>query len=231
MTHPNLLRLTRWCAKWAGGVLFLGTLTGALPAGNGGMVSRAPKPPPSPLPAAVTDLHAQAISDSAIVLTWTEISSGSTSVPRYLVRFDSLGKFDWTTESDVLTGNCAAPIVATRAAGGRPRACVITGLQPNVAYQFQMVAYTGTLNSTAVFGPLSNIADAKTAQRLGPLLLWRPGMSMLDSVTVQAVDVTDWLPMRFPLRGTFRFGDRVARFYDSTGAVAAIGYVVVVKPN
>lgn len=180
-------------------------------------------------PGAVTDLRAFALSDSAVVLTWTEVASASTAVPRYAVRYDSLGAFAWATAPDVLVGGCAAPIVSTRAAGGRPRACVLAGLAPNVAYLVQMVAYTGALNSTAVFGPLSNVAPVTTASRSGPLLVWRPRM-FVDSVFVAAASLADWGATRFPLQGRFLLGDREAVFYDSTGTVVARGFLVVVKP-
>src|SRR5437899_10555366 len=136
--------------------------------GNGGMASSSPKLPP-PAPAAVTDLRALALSDSSVVLTWTEVRSSTTGIPRYVVRYGNATVapfFSWATSADVLTGGCAAPIVGSNATGGRPHACGLTGLTTNHAYDFQILPYTGVLNSTAVFGPLSNVAEATTMLRV-----------------------------------------------------------------
>ena len=105
----------------------------------------------------------------------------------------------------------------------------MTGLAPATGYYVQIVAYTGTLNVNATFGPLSNLVQATTAERVGPMQVSRPRM-LLDTVAVAAVEVTDFAGTRFPLRGTFRLGDRLAVFYDSLGVPAALGYLLVVKP-
>jgi len=54
--------------------------------------------------------------------------------------------------------SCGAPVYGSTAGGGRTRSCVLKGLLPGRVYSFQLVPYTGTLNSNAVFGPFSNIA-------------------------------------------------------------------------
>jgi len=193
--------------------------------GNAGMGETPTLAPP----AAVTDLRAQALSDSAVVLTWTEVNSGLTSIAKYVVRFGVFESFVWSAASDVKTGGCGAPVYGSTAAGGRTRSCVLSGLIPHRAYRFQVVAYTGSLNFNAVYGPLSNIAEATTAQRVGPILVWRPRM-FLDSVSVAAASLSDFGPMRYPLNGLFSLGDREARFYDSTGALVGLGYVLVTRP-
>lgn len=203
-------------------------MVGVFPSpGNDGMAPGEPKLSPSALaPAQVTDLSARALTDSAIVLQWTEVRSSNTSIPRYVVRYDSLGKFQWGTAQDLLTMGCGAPLVGANTTGGRFHACVIWNLQPNTAYRFQMVAYTGTLNSTAVFGPLSNIADATTMTRLGPLLLWRPRMYR-DTLAVSGI-VTPWGSWQVNVR--FPFGDYIAEFKDTLGFTNGRGYLLVVHP-
>lgn len=198
--------------------------------GNGRMASSVPKRPP-PLPIdAVTTLRVSAVTDSAIVLTWTEVSTHGSGVARYAVRYGPRGAFDWTAHPDVTTGGCAAPVYGSTAAGGRQRSCVLSGLTPNTGYTVQLVAYIGTLNATATFGPTSNVVEATTAQRVGPMLVLRPRM-LLDSIRIFEASLTfDFGPRRFPVRGTFPMGDRVASFYDSTGALTAVGYLLVVKP-
>jgi len=185
--------------------------------------------PPAVAPAGVTDLTARALTDSAIVLQWTEVRSSSTSIPRYVVRYDLSRAFSWGTAQDLLTMGCGAPIVGANTTGGRFHACVIWNLLPNKAYQFQMVAYTGTLNSTAVFGPLSNIAEATTMTRVGPMLVSRPRM-FRDSVTIASASIPDFGEPHYPLAGRFQLGDRLAYFYDSAGALTARGYLLVTQP-
>ena len=206
--------------------------------GNGGMVTTStrsvvasgPKLPPSALPAQVTDLRVVAATDTSLVLTWTEVSSGLTVPAKYVMRVDTLGAqgFQWWTVPDVTTGGCAAPLYGATAAGGRVHACVLGGLMARRAYQVQVVAYTGTLGS-ATFGPFSNLAIGPTATRVGAMLVSRPPMN-LDSVDIAAASITDYGVVRFPLRGRFRFGDRQATFYDSLGVVVARGYLMVTKP-
>lgn len=214
MTLPNLLRLGRNCAKWRAGALLVATL---------GLT-------PLLAPGRVTDLRVSAVTDTSAVLTWTEVASGNTAVARYVIHVGPSASFTWTSRPDVVTGGCAAPVYGSTAAGGRTRSCIVGGLAPNTFYRFQLVAYTGTLNVNAVFGPLSNDEDAATAQRIGPMLVLRPRM-MLDTLAIAEASLTyDFGPRRFPLRGRFPAGDRVASFYDSTGALVAFGYLLLVKP-
>lgn len=181
-------------------------------------------------PGPVTDLTARAVSDSAIVLQWTEVRSSTTAIPRYLVRYDSAGGFGltWASRPDVLTGGCAAPIVGANATGGKPHACVMTGLTPNVEYKFQMVAYTGVLNSTAVFGPLSNVVRAKTMERVGPILVWRPGLYRDTVRGVTWITTPHWGRWQVTIRPTY--GDYQGTLEDSSGAVVARAYLLLVKP-
>jgi hypothetical protein len=214
------------------GVGILGVL------GNAGMVTAprlgprpAPKLAPPAAPAQVTDLSAFALSDTSVVLTWTEVRSSTTAIPRYVVRFDAASAYTWTSAVDIVIGGCGAPIVGASAAGGRPHACVLTGLVAHRAYRFQMVAYTGLLNSTAVFGPLSNLADATTAERIGPLLVWRPPVNPGDSMFVQSVS-TSYYPRlpNLPLKGWVWAGSYSITGFGTNDSVAARGYLLVTKP-
>ena len=180
-------------------------------------------------PARVTDLRVSAVTDTTAVLTWTEVSTGGTGVARYVVRYGVPG-FAWSSATDVTIGGCAAPVYGSTAGGGRTRSCVLGALQPNLAYEVQLVAYTGVLNSTAVFGPFSNKATIITAQRIGPMLVLRPRMSLDTLAIAEASLPYDFGPRRYPMRGRFPAGDRVASFYDSTGALVALGYLLLVRP-
>lgn len=196
--------------------------------------------PASLAPGRVTDLRVAAATDTSLVLTWTEVASSTSAIARYVVRVDT-APFPWYTRPDVTTGGCAAPVYGSTAAGGRTRSCVLGSLAARRQYYVKLTAYTGTLNSTAVFGPESNLVTATTAVRVGPMLVHRPPMALgvpanpstgqlLDSVTVAAASLSYFGPTRFPLRGRFLFGDGTATFYDSTGAVVARGHLLVVKP-
>jgi len=198
--------------------------------GNGGMVSSAPNPPPSALPGGVTDLRVSAVTDTSAVLTWTEVPSGTSGIARYVIRFGPFESFTWGTASDVLTGGCGAPVYGSTAGGGKTRSCVLSGLVAKRAYDFQLVAYTGSLPTTANFGPLSNVAEATTAERIGPMLIQRPPM-FLDTLAIAEASLPyDFGPRRYPIHGRFPAGDRVASFYDSTGALVAWGYLLIVRP-
>lgn len=179
-------------------------------------------------PAGVTDLRVQALTDSSVVLQWTEVRSSTTAIPRYVVRYDSLGRFLWNTEQDVTTGGCAAPIVGANAAGGRLHACVLGGLLPNIAYEFQIAAYTGALNSTAVFGPLSNVVWQATAERIGPMLVLRPRIAD-DSFAVHSAWISAYRDT-FPLSGWFRYGGYQTAAFGANGVVTARGYLLITKP-
>jgi len=203
---------------------------GAASPGNGGMASSAPNLPPSAVaPGTVTDLRVTAVTDTSVVLTWTEVSSGNTSVARYLVRYAPIDAPMPATPPFLTTGGCGAPIYGSTAAGGRVRSCVLGGLTAQRAYAFQVIPFTGTLTTTANWGGWSNTAQATTAARIGSMVVSRPPMHEGD-VAIAAASITDFGSGRFPLHGTFRLGDRVALFYDSTGAIIARGYVLVTRP-
>jgi len=53
---------------------------------------------------------------------------------------------------------------------GANRTCRVLGLQASTTYEFQLVAFRGTLNVDAVFGDLSDVASGTTAAKLLPLL-------------------------------------------------------------
>lgn len=223
MTPPDLLHLTRSCAKWRNGSVLVAALWLLC-------IAAAVEAPPILAPGRVTDLRVVAVTDTSAVLTWTEVASGTSAIARYAIRYGPAGSFTWASRPDVVTGGCAAPVYGSTAAGGRTRSCVLGGLSPKTWYRFQLVAYTGVLNSTAVFGPFSNDEDAVTAQRIGPMLVTRPPMLLDTLVIAEASLPYDFGPRRYPVRGRFPAGDRVASFYDSTGALTAWGYLLLVKP-
>lgn len=179
-------------------------------------------------PAGVTDLRVQALSDSAVVLQWTEVKSSTTAIPRYVVRYGPYEAYSWATSQDVVAGGCAAPIIGSNATGGRPHACVLTGVAPNHLYYFQVAAYTGVLNSTAVFSPLSNKDSTTAMERVGAMLVWRPIIPRADFPVSSA-----WISAyadTFPIRGTWQYGTYQIAAFGANGVVTARGYLLVTKP-
>lgn len=217
MTHPNLLRLGRSCAKWRSGFLLVATLF--LTAGR----------PRVAAPNRVTDLRVSAVTDSALIVTWTEASSNGAGVAKYVLRAGPFWSFSWSSSSDIKTGGCAAPVYGSTGGGGRTRSCALTGLGPDTMYSVQLVAYTGTLNtSTVVFGPLSNVAQGVTATRIGSLLVLAR-TAALDSVRLTQVEFSDWPGIRWPIRGAFWSGDHLITGYNGDSVVAR-GYLLVTRP-
>jgi len=122
-------------------------------------VARQPKLSP---PATVTDLTVTTVTDVTATVTWTEVPSGINGViASYALRHGPASGFAWWLSPDENKGLCATPIIGNGA--GQKHSCTVVGLLPSTAYSFQIVAFTGTLNTTSsVFGPLSNVASAST---------------------------------------------------------------------
>lgn len=109
-------------------------------------------------PGTVTDLTAIAATDSAITLTWSEVTSGLSTPASYSIRYGPANNFAWWLLPDgaQVTGTIATP-------SGQKLTRVIRGLTPSTAYSFQLVPYTGTLGTVAIFGGLSNVVSFATA--------------------------------------------------------------------
>src|SRR5204863_7479637 len=78
----------------------------------------------------------------------------------------------WGSASSVTVGTCATPVLG--ASIGSKRSCTVLGLAASTAYQFQVVAFRGTLNLNAVFGALSNVASGTTLADPNPPVLPPP---------------------------------------------------------
>lgn len=180
-------------------------------------------------PGRITTLVATPLTDTSVVLTWTEVPSGSSAVNRYLIRY-GLPSDTSLAGPNLTTGGCGAPVYGSTAAGGRTRSCVLGSLAPNTAYGFEIIAYTGQLLTTHNFSlSWSNRAETTTMERIGPMLVSRPRM-LIDTLSIQAASITDFGETRFPLSGRFPFGDRQAWFYDSLGGIVGRGYLLITKP-
>jgi uncharacterized protein YjdB len=116
-------------------------------------------------PGAVTNLAVAGVTDTSVTLAFTELNDGTSKPASYDIRW-APGMLSWGSASDATKGTCAGTLAGT--AIGARRSCTILGLTPGAPYQFQMVAFRGTLNLNAVFGGLSNVASATTSTGVVP---------------------------------------------------------------
>jgi uncharacterized protein YjdB len=113
-----------------------------------------------PDPGATSDLSATATGSASVTLTFTQVNNGAGAPASYDVRY-AVAPLQWGSASSVATGTCATPLAGTATSGAL--SCTVLGLSPSTKYNFQVVAYRGTLGTDATFGPLSNVAEATTA--------------------------------------------------------------------
>src|SRR5437773_701688 len=124
-----------------------------------------PPPPPPSAPGTVNDLSVASVTDSSVTLTFTEVDDGAGQPAKYDIRW-AIDPISWPSATSVTRGSCRVPVAGTSIGAGR--SCSVRGLQPATAYQFQMVAFRGTLDVDAVFGGLSNIASGTTTSGSPP---------------------------------------------------------------
>src|SRR6266850_6544180 len=108
-------------------------------------------PPPSVVtdPLTVMDLAVVRATATSLVVRFTEVVDGTGLPAQYQLRYQA-GVIGWGGAA------VAPPILGTVI--GAVRDVEIPGLLPSTAYQCQIVAYRGVLNTTAIFGPLSAVA-------------------------------------------------------------------------
>ena len=113
-----------------------------------------------PNPGTVSDLAVAGVTDTSVTLSFTEVSDGAGQPASDEIRW-AVGATSWAAAADVTRGSCASPVAGT--AIGAKRSCTVLGLAAATGYQFQLVAFRGTLNVNAVFGALSTVASGTTA--------------------------------------------------------------------
>jgi uncharacterized protein YjdB len=123
-------------------------------------------PPPPATPGTVTDLTVASVTDNSVTLSFAEVSDGTGLPARYDVRW-AAGSMSWSTAPEVTQGTCSVPMAGT--AIGARRSCTVLGLASGTVYQFQLVAFRGTLNLNAVFGGLSAVASGTTVSSTAPV--------------------------------------------------------------
>ncbi|HWC74519.1 MAG TPA: fibronectin type III domain-containing protein [Gemmatimonadales bacterium] len=140
------------------GTLNVDAVFGALSNVVGATTASQPPPPPSN-PGTVTDLAVSNVTDTVATLSFTEVNDGTGQPASYDIRW-APGTISWGSATDADRGSCKVPLSGSSI--GARRNCTVSGLSAATSYQFQMVAFRGTLNKDAVFGGLSNAASGTT---------------------------------------------------------------------
>jgi len=116
-------------------------------------------------PGTVTDLRVVAVDSNSVSLTFTQVDDGTGQPAKYDVRY-APSPISWGSAPSVSSGTCTTPIAGT--AIGTALTCKANGMKPSTKYDFQVIAFRGTLNMNAVFGSLSNVASATTTASASP---------------------------------------------------------------
>ncbi|MBI5546871.1 MAG: fibronectin type III domain-containing protein [Deltaproteobacteria bacterium] len=111
------------------------------------------------IPGSVTDLAVVGATASSVTLSFTEVDDGAGQPASYDVRF-SPPPMAWGPATGVSQGTCTVPVAGQSTSA--VRTCTVEGLAAGTSYDFQLVAFRGTLQVNAVFGPLSNVAQGVT---------------------------------------------------------------------
>jgi uncharacterized protein YjdB len=117
-------------------------------------------------PGTVANLTVAGVTANSVTLSFTEVTDGAGQPAKYDVRW-AAGALSWPAATSVAQGTCAVPMAGT--AIGATRSCTVMGLASGTAYQFQLVAFRGTLNVDAVFGAFSNVASGTTTGSTAPV--------------------------------------------------------------
>lgn len=109
-------------------------------------------------PGTVSDLTVAAASDASVTLSFTQVDDGMGDPAKYEIRY-AAGPLSWQSANSVAAGSCATPLVGSGI--GTVASCEVQGLAASTSYNFQAVAFRGTM-SNSVRGGLSNIVSAAT---------------------------------------------------------------------
>jgi len=148
----------------------------------------------------VSDLSITATTDTSVSLAFIAVDDGAGLPASYDVRL-AVAPLSWGTASSVSWGSCSTPVAGV--ATGATVACTVLGLRPAGTYEFQLVAYRGTLDVDAVFGELSNSARATTDARTpGAVTDLAVGGTTDTTVTLTFTEVNDGtgLPASYDVR-------------------------------
>jgi uncharacterized protein YjdB len=143
------------------GTLNVNAVFGALSnVASGTTAARVVVPPPVTNPETVTNLSVTGVTENSATLSFSEVNDGAGQPAGYIIR-QAVSPISWGTASNVSSGSCTAPMSGTSV--GATRSCTVQGLAASTNYQFQIIAFRGTLDVNAVFGSLSGVASATTS--------------------------------------------------------------------
>jgi len=138
-------------------------------------------------PGTVTNLTIASVAANSVTLSFTEVTNGAGQPASYDIRW-SAGTLSWPSANDVTQGTCTVPVAGT--AIGAARSCTVLGLASGTTYQFQLVAFRGTLNVDAVFGGFSNIASGTTTASTAPVATVTLSPASSNLLVGQALQLT-----------------------------------------
>src|SRR5207247_519348 len=151
--------------------------------------------------------------DTSVTLSFTEVNDGTGQPASYDIR-SAVGSLSWGSAADTAQRTCTGALAGT--AIGAKRACTVSGLVAGTDYQFQLIAFRGTLNVNAVFGALSNVAAGTTA--VAAVTAGPPGAVGVLAVAAK----TDTF---FPFSSLFRSdGTGQPASYDIRSAVGSLSW-------
>src|SRR4029077_3348517 len=133
--------------------------TATIAATSGGVSGSAAITVNATSPGTVSDLAVTGETDTSVTVSFTEVNDGTGKPASYDLRF-APGTLSWGSASNPSRGTCTNPVIGTTI--GAKRTCTVLGLTASTAYQVELVAFRGTLNVSAVFGALSNVASGST---------------------------------------------------------------------
>ena len=113
-------------------------------------------------PGQVTDLAVTGTTESSATLRFTEVDDGTGNPAQYNIRYHLHPiEWGWGQATHVEEGSCATPVQGQ--AVGSELTCVAEGLDPDVKYDFQLVAFR-VEDGKRVFGTLSHVATGTTTK-------------------------------------------------------------------
>jgi uncharacterized protein YjdB len=198
----------------------VGVGAATITATSGGVAGTAALTVTATTPGMVTDLAVVDRADSGLTLAFTEVNDGTGQPASYDVRY-AVGTLTWgSTAPSVTLGTCTTPVAGTTI--GARRTCTVLGLTPGTSYQLQLVAFRGTLRVNAVFGGLSNLAQATTTGATGTGTGPHPGAT--DSILVQdgfeGGTLGPW--QQIPDNGRYSVTTTAARVHSGTHAAQVL---------
>ena len=131
-------------------------------------------------PGAVSDLAVGGTTDVSVLLSFTQVDNGMGQPAQYDVRY-AVGSMSWGSGTSVSSGTCTAPLAGTGVGG--TLSCTVLGLSPSTSYNFQLVAFRGSMSGNAVFGELSNVVATSTLSN-------PPPAPIVSSVTISPASVS-----------------------------------------